>query len=458
MGSSIAARRSLSAISGVLAIAAAVWIGIEVDSLLAGFAIGALVAVSPFAIAYAQVAREYALWLALTFAATALFARALRTRRLAPWVAYAVCLIAGSYTAVLFAIVIVAHAIALPFVAKRTRAPYLRFGAVLIALAIAYAPWIAALVVGLRHGFVTNNAYLSAGIPLKFFALKWIFNVGTLFYDGDYVWPKTAVAFLPGVVALGSAFVWGARSVRKRGELVVFITLASVSIVGLVVPDLLHHQQRSTSSRYLVPLWVACYSLLGIAVANLARSERRALRPLALAFVALCAITGSISFAISTKHETWWVDGSTSPIGPIARAIDRARNPLVLYRARWASASPGPWDFSVVMLADIVRPTTSIEQGRGDDTLRVPMWNGDIFLLDPSDETLAKLRGRASFPTLVAGGISTHVDAQIAALRATTAKEAARHGDDAFVPKLWAIGNGPYSIGPRTTAAATPTR
>jgi uncharacterized membrane protein len=443
-GSSIAARRVLAAVFGAVTLLTAGWLGFELDSLLAGCITAAIVAASPFAIAYSQVAREYSLWLALTFAACALFIRAVRSGNAMVWLGYAIVSIAGLYTDALFLLVVVAHALTFAVRNPRRRAAALGFAGALVLIAAAYLPWILALTYGYTHGIVTNNAYLGSGLSLKPFVLKWIFNIGSLFYDADYLYPKTAVLILPGLAALGLTFVACARRLRGDPRFGLIFALAGVAFAALVVPDLIHHEQRSTASRYLIPLWVACYAALGVGLAMAWRSPRAGMRAAALGFVLFTAVTGFGSFAISSKHDTWWVDGSTAPIGAIARAIDRANNPVVVYHSTWGPGGSGPevWDFSVVMLADIVAPKTAfVQYGRGMPISVLPA-TGSLLLLDPSDAVVAALRTRGSQIAQIAGGIAAAASPEIAAFRKSVARERERQGEAASLsptPSLWTI-------------------
>jgi uncharacterized membrane protein len=418
-GSSIPARRALSAVYGVLAIGAAVWMGIELWSAATGLIMGALVAASPFALAYSQVAREYSLWLALTFASSALLIRAVRTQRIAWWAGYALCAVAGLYADALFAFVLIAHALAVPFVdPKAMRASLLRLGIALVIAVLAYAPWIAALRVGYTHGTITNNTYLGASIPLKLFALKWIFNIGTLFYDADYLMPKTVVLALPGFVVLVAGAIACARALGKRAALYVVFFLAIVPLLGLIVPDLLHHQQRSTASRYCVPIWVASYAMLGVGLTIALEGRRRVLRSGALAFVLFTAATGFGSFAFSSKHASWWVDGSAALVVPLEAAIARAHDPLVIWHATWGPGTTDPqWDFTPMMLADGAPEQTRFTIFRGDQTVVFPAPAGDTFALEPSDDLLSRLRNAGDRPTLVATGTVASSNAQVRAMQ-----------------------------------------
>ncbi len=441
-GSSIAARRALAAVFGTIAILAAFWLASEVASQLAGFISGALVAASPFAIAYSQVDREYSLWMVLTFASSALFLRAIARRDKIATIAYIVTCIAGLYTDTLFAIVLLAHCIALLFMSRDRRQSLVWYSVCLAVVTLAYVPWIGPLVSGFARGAITNNLYLNAALPLNLFALKWLFNIGTLFYDADYVFPRSAFVILPGLVALGAAFIACALNVRGKLSIGLLFALGGVALLAVVPPDLIHHEQRSTASRYLVPLWAACYTILGAGLAYFAHSSRAALRWSAFAFVLVTAGTGFGSFAVSAKHQTWWVDGSTASIGPIARAIAQVHNPVVVYHSTWGPGRRGPqvWNFAVAMLADTVNPATLFVQYRRDRPSAMPAVGGTLLLLDPDDKAIATLRAHGGHATEISLlGKLADAGTDVAKLRKAASQERNAGNGWSVKPSIWAV-------------------
>ncbi|MBD5656461.1 MAG: glycosyltransferase family 39 protein, partial [Candidatus Eremiobacteraeota bacterium] len=111
-GSSVAARRSLSALFGTLAVAATGWLAWELFGTAgSALACAALVAISPFHVLYAQQTREYSLWTLLLACASALLLAALRSAAPLLWVAYAACLALGLYADTFFLGTLVTHAI-----------------------------------------------------------------------------------------------------------------------------------------------------------------------------------------------------------------------------------------------------------------------------------------------------------------------------------------------------------
>ena len=114
-GDSVVAARSLSALAGAIALLGMFWLARELfpTSQSAPWIAVALVAVSPFHVAYSHEAREYSTWAAMTFISTAAMLRAIRHPGRGWWVLYALAVAAGCYTDLIFGYVVAAHGIAL---------------------------------------------------------------------------------------------------------------------------------------------------------------------------------------------------------------------------------------------------------------------------------------------------------------------------------------------------------
>ena len=377
-GTSLAARRSLPALFGTLGIVAGYFFAVTLSrSKTTAVVFASLVAVSPFHIVYAQQAREYSLWTLLLFLGSTALLRALRSPSLLRWAIYAALTVCALYTDVLFLFTLLAQALYV-VVAYRAqlRSHLLPFAIAACAALAAFAPWLRALVRGAQT--VTNNTYLGAPLSLELVLLKWSFNAGTVFYDVDYVWHASAVLLLPifALVAVGSVML--VRSQPRRVWLYV-AALGFVTAVAFIVPDILHHESRSTGSRYQIPTWIALEVAAAYALAHV-RSRRLA----AGAFLCLIAC-GVASASVAAGRESWWGDPSVAPIGPIARVVRGARPPVTVVFKNDGTR----WDFAAMELANVVPGSVRLEllQGRQVPTLA----RGRTFVLDPSPTFVAEL-------------------------------------------------------------------
>lgn len=393
-GDTIGAKRSMSALFGVMALAATAWFGFELFGALApALVAAALLAVSPFHVVYAQQAREYALWTLLTAIACALVLGAIRKRSSWLWVLYCGVLVLALYTDPLFLFVLAAHvAYVLSLKSTRRAATLVPFSLATAAALALYGPWLALLFAGAHAGTVTNNSYLASALPPVLFAMKWIFNVGSLFYDLDYRWPYTAVLLLPIFAALAVAFVTILRSAAPRTSIFLML-LIGVPVCALVIPDLLHHETRSTSSRYFVPAWLGVELLLAWFIARAAQSVVSWQRALALNGACAYLALGAVSCAVGTFETTWWADGSAVHLRAMATIIAGADRPLVVYHSTWTHgrSEPSLWDFIVPQLIDELPTTVRVQQLRRDGAVRIDDTAGTTFLVDPTDAFRARL-------------------------------------------------------------------
>ncbi len=397
-GDSLAAKRSLSALFGILAMAGLIWLGRELfGSTAPGLAAAALFAVSPFQVVYAQQAREYALWTLLTIVASALLLRALRAAASLPWLAYGTATALGLYTDPLFALVLAAHAVYVLCLGRPRRAAVLPFAAAAGGALVAYGPWLAVLVAGARAGMVTNNAYLAAPLPPSLFALKWVFNLGAVFYDLDYRWPRTAVVLLPVFAALAAAFVGLVRHTERRVWLLV-VALTAVPALALVVPDLLQHQTRSTSARYLVPVWLGAELALAWLIARAAASPVRASRTAALAGGFALVALGTVASALGSLTSSWWADGSVPNLRAMAAVIAAADAPLIVYHATWNAGGDEPalWDFVVPQLIGELPGSVRVQQLPAGGPYTIDRGAPTVFLVDPTAPFRARLAARGA--------------------------------------------------------------
>jgi len=419
-GDLVAARRSLPALFGTLAILCAYVFGLALTGRVwfAGV-LAALVAVSPFHVIYAQQAREYSLWTCLILLASAALLRALAAPSPVRFALYALTLAVGLYSDVLFAYTLLTHVIFTVIAYRRAiRRVLVPFAVANVAALIAFGPWIAALLRG--RGTITNNAYLSAPLPFKITALKWIFNFGAVFYDLDYERHASVVVLVPIFVVIVLGAVLLARHAERRATLFLAV-LGATTLLAFVLPDVVRHESRSTSSRYLIPTWLACECAAAYAIVWWTQSLRvRIRRAGGFAFAALVFL-GLISLGVAAQREYWWGDAGIAPIGPISRLIRAASPPVTVAFIR----DQGPYDLGPLLLAQTVDPAVRLTYLAPGQVLAKTPNRGSLFVLDP---TAASLR------TIERGGWHaepvyrfTTADAVVAALR----REAAHSRGDA---------------------------
>lgn len=386
VGDGVAARRALSALFGTLAIGAVFLVGAQAGrSWRAGAVCAALMALSPFFVAYSQHAREYALWALEVLLASWLLLRALRAPAPARWwIGYGLVTALGLYTALLYAAVLPGHAVLVAVLARGRRQPLAAWAAASAAALIAFVPWLVAVVRG--AGLLTNNQFLGARLSPLVFAAKWIFNAGLVFVDLEYRYPA-ALVLVAGALLICVAAAWAAlRPQRVPGGIVAGALIVPPAVAMLVL-DFVHHESRSTASRYLTPVWSGLVLLVGLALAAWLGAGRPVPRALGAAALAFLLAVGGVSVLAETRDDWSWVDRSVAPIRPVAALIDARPGSLVTYKS-----DPGAWDFKVMQLANVLRGDVRIRLVPPGMPLLAAGGEQPAFLLDPSPAVLAEAR------------------------------------------------------------------
>jgi uncharacterized membrane protein len=381
-GNTIADRRSLSAVFGVLAIPAAAWLGFELfGSVLVAWLVAGMVAVSPFLVLYSQLAREYSVWAVLVMVSSALLIRALRSDRLWPWLAYGACIAISLWVFTLFAYVIAAHAV---FVLgtnglRLTRRAVSFVSSMTVAL-IAFAPWIAVIVTQLNLE-ISQTEYSALALPLWLLLARNTFNVTSVFFDAEYYYGILAVLVPLICLLIGAAAVHCAVRCPRLPRIFLF-ALIVVTALPLVLDDMLFHHSRVIETRYFVPTLVGIVLLVAYYLADrLANASGRAAKFLWSGAIIGVLCAGAISCAISLPQPAWWPNIQDSEVGALTDTIKPYSHPLVL--------SDRP--FLVLELSNLVGSNVRFAVTRPYEV--GPIGSGETLLINPSVRQL-RLIGR----------------------------------------------------------------
>ena len=325
LGDAIFVRRLPAIVFGIAALWAAWWFGRELfRDPWPAWCLAALVALSPFHVAYAQEAREYSLFLLTLCLSSALLLYALRTRQ--PWafVAYAASVAAGLWSFTLFGLIVAAQvlAILLPTTAVPAR---LRVAAVLAsgAGALTFLPWLVNLW-SRADVAVSDTDWQSTPLSAPLYAGKWLFNLGSVFFDLDYL----SLAWLP-LVLLGLAVALCAWIVFVRKadpQCWTFpVAIGAITLIAVVGPDLLRHETRALQSRYLTALWFVIETGTAGGLWLALRGTRGTAQSLWRAGAASLFVLGFASCAVASAARTWWVTGAPE-LRAFPAIVDRLRS------------------------------------------------------------------------------------------------------------------------------------
>ncbi len=385
-GDTIATRRSLAALFGSLAVAAVFWLGYELFGSLTIAAIAsALVATSPFHVIYAQQNREYSAWLFFLALQGALLLRALRSRGALAWSAYAAALAAALYTDALVLYDLVAMTLFVILRERRWSANLKKFAFATGLALLAYGPWLLVMYRGART--ITGwMGPLRVAVSPAVYVLKWIFNTAAVFFDSEYEFSRLIPIAILVLIIVAASFVVTAMKLAPEARLFVF-ALTFVPAVAFIASDMFAHTSRATAPRYLVAVWLGCELAVAFMVGRFLLDPRkfklRAFGAGVLIFLLGCGLGSNF---INVPAQQTSATGEMGRLGPEARAINTAIDPLVVY------VHDGErWDIAVAMLATVLRPDVHIQLFERLEDVRIHRPQAGYFLYAGSPATKATL-------------------------------------------------------------------
>ncbi|MEO1300082.1 MAG: glycosyltransferase family 39 protein, partial [Cyanobacteria bacterium J06636_16] len=372
-GSSVAAMRSLPALTSLLAFPCMYWLCLELfgSSLVAWIGM-TLVAVSPFHILYAQEAREYSLWIVTTLLSSAALLRAIRLQTKGSWRAYAVTVALLLYSHAMAILICIAHGLYLSLNESFRKARALKsyLWASIWGFA-AFFPWFIAIVITITAIYKTTAG---SRRPISFSRLIdwWFLNSNRIFLDHE-------LATFNIIFVLFIVYVLWFICRRTPKPIWSFILISSgVTAMTLMVPDVFFGGKRSTIIRYIVPCIIAIQMSVAYFLAVQFSSPRRWQQTLGKLLMTLIVILGIVGSTISARADIWWTKSvkRSGHYDDIAIILNQATNPLLISDGK-----------RIEMLAltrhlDSDLPLQLISEEI--DSPEVPDGFQDLFLLGPS--------------------------------------------------------------------------
>jgi uncharacterized membrane protein len=378
--------RGTSAALSLLLIPAVFWLAWELfeDSATAWIA-AALAACSPMHLLYAQEARQYALWTALTAAASAALLHASREGGARGWILYGVLITLGLYTHLLFVLVLVAHGAYLLFSLRRSRCKVKEvlsgWGLAVIVAVLMFSPWIM-VVVSRAHSVEAVTAWMERPVPVERQLQAWGVNLVRTFADS----PGVEAFLLLGLIPL-SWILWRFCVRAPLAARLLICTLFLTFVAAVLVPDVIQGGRRSLHPRYALPSFLAVELAAAYVLASGWSSPSTVARIGWRAGLILVLGLGVGSGWLILQADTWWSKNFSAANREVAGLINATERPLLIVTD--SSVGLGEAISVAYDLGDQVVIKGEPRGGGGVST------NGfsDIFLLTPSAELRAALSG-----------------------------------------------------------------
>ncbi|MBV8148646.1 MAG: glycosyltransferase family 39 protein [Candidatus Eremiobacteraeota bacterium] len=371
--------RLFSALLSLLLLPAIFWLSIELfGSRPIAWAATAVAALSPLNVEYAQQAREYAAWMVLTVAASALLLRALKSERVGWWVGFAVVTALGFYTHAFYGFVIVAQLVYACGLAIHKECPNLRRFLLAAGSGVVLAsPWyvwlLAQHLFGVGHLVYDAPAYAVRPQTFNGAVYAWIAALSAPFVDLEAVNPR----FFLAVAAIIVLEVLALVLLVRRNPFAQWWFLATLGSPLLLLQ--IGNFGFTNMPRYLVPtmlaLQISVAWLLGSAAT--AKSAREQAMTLGVSTALLLLLL--VDCTTRANATVWWSDPTDlywQPIPPIAAQIRTSGDALVL-------SAPRDWEAltdEASLLPGTDRVWLATDPTRWRAALRK---NGDVFLIAP---------------------------------------------------------------------------
>lgn len=391
VGHSVATMRCLTAIFSVLVFPCLYWLCWELfRSARVGWLAMALVAISPLHLPYAQEARPYSLWTAITLLSSAVLLYTLRKQTRASWVLYGISVIVGIYTHLLFSLVAIAHGLYVLVIEKwrftKTVLAYLLTSGVAF---LAFVPWLTLFFTNIEE-VQESTASLSGGYPLDYMINRWFLAFSEVFLSRELGGANFIM-----VVLSGFALFYLYRHAPRRSSLLLLI-LIGVSFLGLALPDLIWGGRRSIRIRYLFPYFTGIQIALAYLFATQAVWTKTWKQKAWLGVLGILLFHGVSAAIVSSQSVIWWNKSvpRSSYYPLLSEMINQSNNPIVL-----SDGSPtdtlafSNWlNPDVKMMLSLEPRKFKLKQAEAYDP---------IYLLNPEPQTKRVLTRRGYDLTLV---------------------------------------------------------
>ncbi len=383
-GNSITAIRSLSVLFGLLALPCVYWLCREIfDSSSVGLIATALFAISPAQVTFAQEARPYSLFVLIVLVSSIALLRAMRFDSAGSWAIYAVTVVLGLYTQILFGLVAIGQAIYVfavtRFAVCRTSLRYVIASAIALA---AFLPWI--LVIFKDRG---PQGTSWTQFPQSFMdcLTRWAGIVSRGFFDlgvalTDSLAVKLSVLPLVALVLLLILYsiYFLIRTAPLQQWLIVGTVAASIALPLLIMDIALGRRYGTT--RYILPsivgLQICMAYLLSAKISDSASSPRR--RVLWQAIGVMLLLAGTISCAVRSRNEMWWnkSPGKYGDYPQIAAIVNQSDQPVVYCF--------GPWR-KTQMICHRLDPNVHLQLLSDETVPRLSTDFNEFFLFNPTE-------------------------------------------------------------------------
>ncbi|WP_416666676.1 glycosyltransferase family 39 protein [Egbenema bharatensis] len=405
-GSETAIVRSLSVGFSLLAFPALYWLCQELfHSPFTGWIAIGLLSISPFHVLYAQEARQSSLWTLATLLSSAALVRAMRLKTWASWGVYAATIALNLYTFLFSVLVVMGHGFLVilshPILERwgrseagsnsaedSTGAARKSLQGYLLAVAlglIAFMPWLIVLVQekgALDAKTFWTTQFLPKDVLIKLWGLHFSSNFIDLGLPLDHLYTYIA----PPIVLLLLAYsLWVLYRHAPRPAAILIPLLILLPSLTLMLPDLIWEGQRSSQTRYFVPMLVGGQLAVAHLLSRLMQHPSYVRQRVGRGLLAVLLTAGIISCGLSWQAKTWWSKGVSYTNAETAAFLNQFDQPVVVGSSGATSLG------NVISLSYLVHPQVRFQLVK-DPAVPDLAEGRDRFLYFPSEMLIGTLQ------------------------------------------------------------------
>jgi uncharacterized membrane protein len=412
-GSSRTASRTLPALLSLLALVSMYALGRELfASRLVALLTTALLAISPFDILFAQIARQYSFLTVCVIASSFFLLRALRLPTWYNWGLYALVVTLGLYSQPFFGLTLSGHIVYVLLMHLLGKNPQMRaddsenllgnknkfsisnlifFGLAIATSLILYSPWL--FVLKSNYQRILDTTSWVKGGDIVYRVKLWILSFSALFLDLDFgfnnIW-----TFIPRllILLLIAAAIFQVCHHTSRETWLFILTAIFVPFLMLAVSDFLLETQRSAVSRYLISCFPGVQLAVGYLLATKILSRQRFWRGVMVVLIS-CSVA---SCTVSAFSDTWWSNIPSHFNAEMARRINAVSSPVLLSDGGYDGTNLGDLLSLSYLLHDNVRLVLFSQPPKLEisNVKSLLSGNSDTFLFRPSPQLVQAVESR----------------------------------------------------------------
>jgi uncharacterized membrane protein len=424
-GSETAIVRSLSVVFSLLAFPALYWLCQELfHSPLTGWMAIGLWSISPFHVLYAQEARQSSLWTLATLLSSAALLRAMRLKTWASWGVYAITVALNFYTFLFSVFVVMCHGFVVvlshPILDRSvlTRSVLTRsvlrrsqrsdagntvaastapagkssdrksLQGYLLSVAIgsiAFLPWLIVMVQS-KGELDSKTAWTTQFLPREVLFKLWGLHFSSNFVDSGLPLDHFYTYIAPPIVLLLLAYsLWILYRHAPRPAAILMPLLILLPSLTLMLPDLIWEGQRSSQTRYFVPMLVGGQLAVAYLLSHLLQHPAHFRQRVGRGLLAVLLTAGIISCGLSWQAKTWWSKGVSYTNAETAAFLNQFEQPIVV----GSSSATGLGN--VISLSYLVHPQVRFQLVK-DPAVPDLAEGRDRFLYFPSEMLIGNLQ------------------------------------------------------------------